>query len=110
MRSLVAWLLLLNGFVAVAYVAVDSDSNRNEAIQSLEATLVAALEKKFEELKAEIKENCCQGNTTGSSFLEFFLCFFFFLLLNACCCTFSLMGQSYSSCKEIFKPHKCPEW
>ena len=38
MRSIVVWLLLLNDLVAVPNVAVDSDSNCNEAIQSLEAT------------------------------------------------------------------------
>ena len=58
MRSIVVWLLLLNDLVAVPNVAVDSDSNCNEAIQSLEATLVATLETKSEQLKAEIKKNC----------------------------------------------------
>ena len=82
MRSIVLWLLLFNGLVAAADVAVDGDSNCNEAIQSLQATLVATLDTKFEQLKAEINENCSQGNTTGRSFLVIFVC------LNTCCCIF----------------------
>lgn len=50
MRSIV-----LSVFVAVVSIAVNGDSNCNGAIKSLEATLVATLVKKFEQLKAEIK-------------------------------------------------------
>ena len=61
MRSIVMSILLLSVLVA----AVSGNSDCAKAIQSLELTL----EKKFDQLKAEIKESCCQGNTTGSSFL-----------------------------------------
>jgi len=44
----------------------DGDSNCNEAIECLEATLVTLLEIKFELFKDEI-ENCCHGNSTGNS-------------------------------------------
>ena len=74
MGSAVLCILLLSVLVA----AVDGDCNK--AIQSLEATLVTILDKKFEQLKAEIKENCCQGNTTDSNF--FVILFLFFFLLN----------------------------
>lgn len=72
MRSIVVWLLLLSVFVAVVSIAVNGDSNCNGAIKSLEATLVATLVKKFEQLKAEIKGSCCHGDTAGNSFLVLF--------------------------------------
>ena len=72
MRTIVICLLLLSALAA----AVDGDCNK--AIQSLEATLAAILDKKFEQLKAEIKESCCQGNTTGSSLTTALIMFLFF--------------------------------
>ena len=65
MRSTVIILLLLSVLTVAASIAANGDSNCAKAIQSLELTL----EKKFEQLKAEIQESCCQGNTTGSGFL-----------------------------------------
>ena len=120
MRSTVVWLLLLFVLVAVPSKTVDSDSYCKEDIESLEVTLLDTLETKFEQLKAEIKENCCQGNTTGISFFLIFFsvffcfcfcfvlfCFVFFTLLQFnLLYFFSWAGQSYSSCKEIYKTHK----
>ena len=84
MRFIVVWHLLLSVLVNVTSIAVDGNSNCTEAIQSLETTLVATLEKKFEQLKAEIKENCCQGNTTGNSFLVIYFLIKFFLSSFQC--------------------------
>jgi len=72
MRSFVVLLLLLSVLFAVTSIAVDSNPRCIEAIESLQATLVATLETKFEQLKAEIKQNCCQGNKTGTSYLVIF--------------------------------------
>ena len=72
MRSIVVLLLLLSVLFDVTSIAVDGNPNCTEAIESLEATLVATLETKFEQLRAEIKQNCCQGNKTGSSHLVIF--------------------------------------
>ena len=104
MRSILVWLLLLSVLVAAASGACYDHSRRYEDIKCLKATLVATLDTMFEQLKTEIKGKCCQGNTTGSSFLV--ICFVLFLHRNACCCIFPMLGQPYSSCKEIYKNHK----
>ncbi|XP_078349799.1 putative skeletal organic matrix protein 5 isoform X2 [Oculina patagonica] len=57
---------------------VVQDSHSNEAIKSLEATLVKTLEKKFEQLMAAINKPS-HGNTSG---------------------------QSFASCKDIYDNHK----
>lgn len=105
MRSIVVWLLLLSVLVAVVSIDVDGDSTCNKTVESLDATLltlVATLETEFEQLKAEIKENCCPGSTNDSSLLVKFFSHYLLLLLNVCCCIFSWLAQSYSSCKEIY--------
>lgn len=55
-------LLLLSVLTVAASIAANGDSNCAKAIQSLELTL----EKKFEQLKAEIQESCCQGHSYSS--------------------------------------------
>jgi len=69
MRSIVVWLLLLSVLVAVVSIDVDGDSTCNKTVESLDATLVtlvATLETEFEQLKAEIKENCCPAQSYSS--------------------------------------------
>ncbi|KAL9953449.1 hypothetical protein ACROYT_G040870 [Oculina patagonica] len=102
MHSTVVFLLLLSVLIAIGSIGVGGntssslnkipaklddrtiicnvvqDSHSNEAIKSLEATLVAALEKKFEQLMAAMNKTS-PGNSAG---------------------------QSFASCKDIYENHK----
>ena len=90
MRFTVLWLLLLSILVAIASIAVSGentvskkspaklddrtvicnivqDSSSKEAIKSLEATLVATLEKKFEQLTATLNKTAFYGMKVDSN-------------------------------------------
>ena len=132
MRYIVVCLLVLSIFLAIVSMAVDGntstvskniptklddktiicnvvqDSPSKEAIKSLEANLVATLEKKFDQLMETITNKTFQGKSEGkASFMVFYYWlvnfvfnpFFFFLL-------FSCAGRSFSSCKQVYKNHK----
>ena len=103
MRSIVVWLLLIFVLLAVVSTAVNGDSICNEAIESLEATLVATLEAKFDQLKAEIKENFCHENTTGNGYpLIFYYITYILHHFNAFCCIFSCQNNGH-----ILRVRKC---
>ena len=59
------------------------DSHCNEAIKSLEATLLAAMEKKFEQLMATMNLNkTSHGNSPGKASLALFFVYIFLTSLN----------------------------
>ena len=107
MRSAVFWLLLLSAFVAAVSIAANGEntstvskkipaklddrtiicnvvqsSHSQEAIKSLEATLVATLEKKFEQLTAALNKTAFHGMLLNSN-----SCFFMTFSLFSCCFT-----------------------
>lgn len=129
MRSTVLWLLLLSISVAILIsVAVNGentstvakkipsklddrtvicnvvqDSSSQEAIKSLEATLVATLEKKFDQLTAALNKTAFHSIKLDSN-----SCFTFSCHLNSVysVASFPRTGQTFTSCKEIYSKHK----
>ncbi len=90
---------------SVVVTNVVQDSNCNEAIKSLEATM----EKKFEQLMAAINRTSSHGNSAGDVFsvLFFYFCFCSFKHhFNVFCCISSCVGQSFASCRDIYVNHK----
>lgn len=136
MQSTVVRFLLLFVLIAIASIAVDGgntssvskkiptkvydrtiicnvvqNSNSNEDIKSLEATLVARLEKienKFEQLMAAINKTF-PGSSTGNVSLMLLIVsvFVFFLLASLCFVSLCFWtGKSFASCKDIYENHK----
>lgn len=126
MRFTVLWLSLLSAFVAALSIAANGEnastvskmtsakldgrtiicnmvqnSHCQEAIKSLQATLVTMLEKKFEELTAALNKTAFHG--TVRYFLQIAVFFMTFSLFWG---SFPWTGQTFTSCKEIYANHK----